>query len=376
MTDLVPGTPITRCRSCGGGRLEGVLDLGAQAACDHFPPQDDPGPDPTWPLGLAMCLDCTLVQLDHVSPPEEEARAVESATLRRHAEEVTGRILDRLDLPETPRVREFSSHHGGSWIAAWRERGAAEVQADADVVIDNQSIIHSERMDADLGERVAAMGTDGVLVIEFHHALRQVGGGQFDTVRHGHPLYFSLHAWSAACERHGLTVVDAWPEEVFGGCLVVVARRAGEGVRPTETVEEILAAEREADITSPVGYARLRDLADTVRTDVVTHLREAAEQGRTIAAYGAGSKACTFLGAADIGPDLLPYTADLSPAKQGRRMPGTGVPIVSPEDLVSQAPDEVVILTWDIADEVIGQLRGSGLQTRFVVPLPTLTVIE
>lgn len=371
-TSLTPGAPILTCRGCGGDRLEQVLDLGRQSACDHFPPADDPGPDPRWPLGLTMCRSCALVQLDHVSPPEEEALAVESATLRRHAEEVTTRILDRVALPERPRVREFSSHHGGSWIEAWRTRGAEEVGTDADLVIDNQSIIHSERMDADLAERVAALGEDGALVIEFHHALRQVGGGQFDTVRHGHPLYFSLHAWSAACERHGLVVVDAWAEEVFGGCLLAVARRAGSGCEPSGTVAEILTAEKDAGITDPTGYALLRDLAQTVRTDVVGHLQEAKDTGRTIAAYGAGSKACTFLGAAAIGPDLLPYTADLSPAKQGRRMPGVGVPIVSPDELVRQAPEEVLILTWDIADEVVTQLRRAGSNARFVVPLPKL----
>ena len=368
-----PVEAITRCRMCGGTRLAQVLDLGDQPPCDHFPPADDPGPDPTWPLALTMCTDCTLVQLDHVSPPEEIARAVESETLKRHAREVTARILNRVNLPESPAVREFSSHHGGSWIGAWLDRGARDVQGDADVVIDNQSIIHSETADADLTQRVAALAEDGVLIIEFHHALRQLTGGQFDTVRHGHPLYFSLHAWSAACARHGLVVVDAWPEDVFGGCLVVVARRHG---TPSAAVRQILAEEVAAGVTTPEGYGHLRELTDVVRTDLVTHLRDARDAGVRVAAYGAGSKSCTLLGAAGIGPDLLPYTADLSPAKQGRRIPGAGVPIVSPDDLVRNAPDEVVVLTWDIAPEVVAQLRGAGLESTFVVPLPTVHVLH
>lgn len=372
-TSLTPGAPILTCRGCGGDRLEQVLDLGRQSACDHFPPADDPGPDPRWPLGLTMCRGCTLVQLDHVSPPEEEALAVESATLRRHAEEVTTRILDRVELPERPRVREFSSHHGGSWIEAWRTRGAEEVGTDADLVIDNQSIIHSEQPDADLAERVAALADDGALVIEFHHALRQLEGGQFDTVRHGHPLYFSLHSWSAACERHGLSVVDAWPEDVFGGCLIVVARRGG---TPSAAVTQILADEVAAGATTPEGYARMRELTQGLRTELVAHLQQARVAGRKVAAYGAGSKSCTLLGAAGIGPDLLPYTADLSPAKHGRAIPGVRVPIISPDELVARAPEEVVILTWDIAAEVVAQLRSSGLDATFVVPLPTVHTID
>lgn len=367
-----PVEPITSCRMCGGGHLTRVLDLGDQPPCDHFPPADDPGPDPTWPLALTICRDCTLVQLDHVSPPEEIARAVESETLKRHAREVTDRILGRVDLPDPPRVREFSSHHGGSWIDAWVDRGARSVENDADVVIDNQSIIHSETADADLADRVAALGEDGVLVIEFHHALRQLTGGQFDTVRHGHPLYFSLHSWSAACERHGLTVVDAWAEDVFGGCLLVAARRGG---APNDAVRQILDDEIDAGATTPQGYERLRELTASVRTELVRHLEDAKAAGHTVAAYGAGSKSCTLLGATGIGPDLLPYTADLSPAKHGRRIPGVGVPIVGPQDLVDRSPDEVVILTWDIADEVIAQLRRSGLETAFVVPLPHVRVV-
>lgn len=363
-----PITPVTACRGCGGG-LVPVLDLGAQPACDHFPPVDDATPDPRWPLALAMCKACALVQLDHVSPPEEIARAVESATLSRHAVEASGRVLERLDLPAEPRVREFASHHGGSWAQAFADAGAQLVDGDADLVVDNQSIIHSEAFEADLAERVAALAPGGALVIEFHHALRQLEEGQFDTVRHGHPLYFSLHAWAAACERHDLSVTDAWTEDVFGGCLVVLARRGGS---PSAAVTEILAAEDAAGVTSPAGYARLQELVERTCADLRDHLREAAAAGRRVAAYGAGSKSCTLLGVAQVGPDLLPYTADLSPAKHGRRIPGVGVPIESPATLVERAPDEVMILTWDIAAEVTAQLRRDGLDADFWVPQPDL----
>lgn len=369
-----PVAPITACRMCGSSALTQVLDLGAQAQCDHFPLVEDPTPDPTWPLALTMCRGCLLVQLDHVSPPEEVALAVESATLQQHAVDVTGRILDRLGLdPRSVRVREFSSHHGGSWIGAFEAAGARRIPTVADLVVDNQSIIHSETPDADLAERVAAMAPDGALVIEFHHALRQLVDGQFDTVRHGHPLYFSLHSWKAAVERHGLTVVDAWVEDVFGGCLLVVARRGGE---PSESVLRILAEEVAAGATTPEGYERLRELTRALSGDFVDHLRRAHAEGRSIAAYGAGSKSVTLLGAAGIHADLLPYTADLAPGKHGRRIPGAGIPIVSPAELAARAPEEVVVLLWDIADEVVQSLRTSGLQTRFVVPLPRLRTVD
>lgn len=371
----VDAIAVTECRSCRSSDLVAIVDLGPQSACDHFPPIDDPAPDPRWPLGLVMCSRCALLQLDHDSPAPEEPLAVESATLQRHAVEVVDRLADRLDLPyETP-YREFASHHGGSWAAALDGRGLRAVESGAELVVDNHSIIHAEDLDAQLSERVAALAPDGLLVIEFHHALRQLLDGQFDTVRHGHPLYFSLHSWSAACRRHGLCVIDAWPEDVFGGCLVVVARR---GEHPMSAqASEILGAETEARATGAAGYV---DFARRI-VESTTALREflASEvaAGRRVAAYGAGSKACTFLGLAGIDVSLVPFVADLAPGKRGRRIPGTRIPIVSPEELVAARPDTVAILTWDIADEVAAQLRRAGLDdTRFVVPLPRLGSVD
>lgn len=366
---------LNRCRGCGSDDLTPVLDLGEQPVCDHFPAVLDPGPDPRWPLALVLCGGCALVQLSHVSPAPEEPLAVESATLQAHAEAVTARLLARIDAEPGVRVREFASHHGGSWSAALVAGGCELVEADADVVVDNQSIIHAEQLEPELAQRVAALADDGLLVIEFHHAYEQLVQAQFDTVRHGHPLYFSLHSWSAACGRHGLSVVDAWREDVFGGCLVVLARRGRH--EPTDAVREILAAERAVDLTRPQGYAHLAEHTHRTVTDLRDHITAAHTAGRAVAAYGAGSKAVTLLGVAGLGPDEIPIVADLSPGKHGRRIPGAGIPIVSPEQLVAAHPDDVVVLTWDIAPEVVQQLRSAGLtDARYVAPLPRLANVD
>ncbi len=360
--------PVTACRGCGQGDLTRVLDLGQQSACDHFPPADLPGPDPRWPLALTMCRGCSLVQLDHFSPVAEEPLAVESATLRRHALDATSRLLGRLDATLPLRVREFASQHGGSWSAALADAGCVLALDHANLVVDNQSIIHAENLEAELATRVAAMADDGVLAIEFHHALRQLEEAQFDTVRHGHPLYFSLHSWSAACQRHGLSVVDAWSEDVFGGCLVVLARRGNH--RGSSAVDAILQEERDAKATSPDGYAQLAARMSQTVADLRAYLDRAQASGRTVAAYGAGSKAVTFLGVVGVHERDIPIVADLAPGKQGRRIPGTDIRIVSPDDLVASRPDDVVVLTWDIATEVVAQLRAAGLDARYLVPMP------
>lgn len=366
--------PVTNCRACGGV-LEQVLDLGEQPACDHFPLLTDPEPDERWPLALAMCRRCALVQLDHLSPAPEEPLAVESATLQRHAREASRRVVERLGITPGSTVREFNSHHGGSWLESLENAGLTQSDSPADLVVDNQAIIHSEDPDVDMRARTDALAPGGRLVIEFHHALRQLADGQFDTVRHGHPLYFSLHSWQALCARHGLTVVDAWPEDVFGGCLVVAATR-GEA-QPSSAVDAILAEENAAGVTSPQGYRSLQDRAREVSADLTGYLEAAGADGRRVVAYGAGSKSCTLLGVAGVTRELLPMTADLSPGKHDRRIPGTGIPIVSPEALVASEPDEVLVLLWDIADEVVGQLRASGLTSpRYLVPMPTVSEIR
>lgn len=380
MSDSTQSTPIaelgaalrvTACRGCGSTRLQTVIDLGPQPACDHFPLADDPSPDPRWPLGLVLCHQCALLQLDHRSPAPEEPLAVESATLRAHARAASQRLLSRVGAASGTSVHEFSSHHGGSWLGALQEAGCHVVESDAHLVIDNHSIIHAEELERELAQRVATLAADGLLVIEFHHALAQLEQAQFDTVRHGHPLYFSLHSWSAACRRHDMSVVDAWTEDVFGGCLVVVARRGDHAA--SDAVQEILDAERRAGATTPDGY---RDFADHARRTVDAlrhHVATARDSGRTMAAYGAGSKAVTMLGVAGLTAVDVPIVADLAPGKHGRRIPGARISIVSPAELVAAAPDDVVILTWDIATEVVAQLRSAGLtDARYVVPLPTL----
>lgn len=343
-----------------------MLDLHDQPAADHFPPAHDPGPDPRWPLGLALCGGCGLVQLTHTSPAPEEPRAVESATVRAHADRLAGRLVERLGLPPGARVRELTSAHGGSWLPALGAHGLCATGGDvADVVLDNHAIIHAERTADAFAERVAALSPRGRLVVEFHHAARLLVDSQVDTVRHGHPVYLTLAAWSHLCEEHGLAVLDAWPEPVYGGCLVVVAGHAAAGVRAHPRVERALAEEERAGVRDPEHWHRLGVRSHERAAQLHAQLASSRAAGRSVLGYGAGSKAPGLLNLAGVDRDLLPATADLAPAKHGRRVPGTDVPIISPDELVARRPEEVLILLWDLADEVEQQLRAAGLRARF-----------
>lgn len=373
---------VESCRGCGASALATVVDLGPQSACDHFPPAVSPGEqidDLRWPLAVVVCQVCGLAQLSHDSPAPEEPLAVESATLTRHAVDVSARLVQRLRLTPGTRVLEYASSHGGNWQNGLAAEGMlprlydeeAPVGAEQfEVVLDNMSIIHAEDLQPQLATRVAQLAPGGRLVIEFHHAAAMVEEGQFDAVRHGHPLYFTLSAWRRALAPHGLEIETAWSEDVFGGCLVVVAAA---GATPDAEAQAILAAEQEAGIHTPTGWAPLAERAASVGGGLRTFLREQRAAGVRTAAYGAGSKAVTFLGVAGVDADLLPVVGDLSPAKRGHRIPGTAIPIITPDELVERGPELVVILTWDIAREVVSDLRRRGMTgARYVVAQPSL----
>lgn len=360
--------PVFSCRVCGGRDLPVVLDLGDQPACDYFPSIEDPGPDPRWPLRLMLCRACALAQLAHTSPSPEPPRAAESRTMLEHALVVAAKVVERTGVAVGSTAREFSSPHGGSWRAGIAQAGLKiTTEGCADLVIDNHALIHEEDPNAAMAERANALAEDGWLVIEFQHALEQVRQAQFDTVRHGHPLYFSLYALSALLRRHGLHLADAWPEQVYGGCLIAVARKASPEV--SASAIGILNAEGLAGITEPKGFGDLQPRAATIAASLRQHLVSARDAGRVVVGYGAGSKACTLLTVAGVDSDLIRAVGDISPAKHGRRIPGTRIAIVSPEELLARTPDEVVILTWDLADEVRAQLTHMGLRgATFTVP--------
>jgi hypothetical protein len=363
-----------RCRGCGGGPVENVVDLGEQTGSDHFPPYDDPVPDGRWPLGLWLCHECALVQLGPVVPQvPEPVRAVESETSKAHAATTVAATLAEYPELVGGTVREFASHHGGSWLehltaAGCRPAGAGEP---ARLVVDVHGIAHEPDVGAQLQERVDALADDGLLVLEFHHLLPLVTGGQFDTIRHGHWSYFSLTSVSNLTERLGLKVVGAVAEPVFGGSLRVILARADTGRPVDPSVDEVLAAESAAGISTSAGLRAFADGAQRSAAALRDYLKGQRDAGRRVLAYGAPSKASVLLGVSDVRADLVPFTVDASPAKHGLSLPGVRIPIRSVEELVAARPDVVLILTWDIADEVVGQLEAAGgWGAEYVVPLP------
>lgn len=366
-------TPVLICRGCAGTRPYLVVDLGEQPASDNFPALDAPLPDAVWPLQLWFCPDCALVQLGPVEAlAEEPVRAVESETSRRHAARTVASVLEDHPFLAGGTVREFASHHGGSWLDALARYGCTPAGDGelADLVVDVHGIAHEQDVAGQLELRATALAPEGLLVIEHHHLLPLVEQVQFDTIRHGHWTYLSLTTLSLLTVPHGLRPVRAVSEPVFGGSLRIVLAHQDSAHVADSTVAEVLAAEAAAGLDNGNGLKSLADRAADSAAALRAYLTGLREGGSTVAGYGAPSKAAILLGVSGVGRDLLPYTVDASPAKHGLAIPGDRIPIEAVDVLRERRPDTVLILTWDIADEVVAQLETVSWGATYVVPLP------
>jgi len=370
----VGGDVELTCRGCGSSRSTKVVDLGPQPASDFFPEADDPTVDGRWPLELWLCPDCALVQLGPIEAlVPEPVRAVESATSLEHARRTVAAVLDEHPELVGSVVYEFASHHGGSWLDHLRGAGCrvADDGEKARLVVDVHGLAHEQDIASCLAERTERLSADGYLVLEFHHLLPLVLEDQFDTIRHGHWVYFSLTAVRNLAAAQGLTTLAATPEPVFGGSLRVLLAPTSSGRTPDASVAKVLAVEQSAGVAEAGALEALNRRAHAAAAELHTYVSAQVGAGRGVLAYGAPSKAAVLLGLSRIGPDLVPFTVDASPAKHGLAIPGVRVPIRPVGELVAARPPIVLVLTWDIADEVVGQLEASGgWGAEYVVPLP------
>jgi hypothetical protein len=398
------------CRLCGNP-LTQVVDLGEQPHASWFPAQADlTKPDPSWPLRVYVCQRCWLLQLDDTAPAEPalpgQPSFMSSGTMRAHGDAFVARLVADLGLQPEHRIVELASHSGylqpffdarglstlileaDSAIAGEaQDRGlhVAEMSLDgetgaalcaeggpADLIVDNYLAAHVRDLNGLMAGMAALLAPDGALVIEFAHLLPMVTGLQFDSIRHGHFSYLSLTAVRTALANHDLVVYDAAEFPVYGGVLRVLARRRpSRNTGPSRRVEQILAAERAAGLGDPNTYVEFRRGVDRIRADLVGLLSRLRTADERVVAYGAPSRGNTLINSCGITVDIVEFTVDRSTAKQGRFLPGSHLPILAPEALARAHPSVVLILTWDIQEEVIRQLadiRQWG--GRFLVPIP------
>ena len=371
------------CRACGAV-VEPVVDLGLQPTSRGFAHPSDP-PGERLPLKLGICVGCGLAQLADLSPPEPDEEInpwpFTSTTMAAHARGFVADLVARGLATRSHRILSLASH-GGHLEPFLRERDIPTTIGNAglsitysptepvDLLIDSYLLAHLEHPRVAIARIAALLAPGGTLVLEFDSLLATVEGGEWDAVGHGHPVYLSLGWLWRELGAVGLVVFDAVPQPVYGGAVRVFARAGG---HPEPSVDALLARERSVGIGGSAGLAPLAEAVDRARRVVVPYLAGARVAGRRIAGYGAPARAITFLNALEIGPDLLAFVVDRAAAKQGRTIAGVRIPILAPEALASEQPDDVLILTWNLVAEVrsaLAPLVASG--TRLLVAIPSL----
>jgi hypothetical protein len=344
-----------QCRACRSEAGDVVLDLGDQPACDYFPPYDDPGPDPLYPLQMWLCSHCGLAQLLDDPTVPEEPRGTEPAALVAQAVDAVSQVAAAGLLPAGAQVAEYGSPHGGSWLGLLAVQGLKPVDglAEADVILDCFGMMHAADQAAALAERAARLLPGGVLLLQYHSLDAIIRHCQWNALRHGHYAYYSTTALSAMLAAVGFSPRTLWHFGLYGGTVLLAAKRDCDSPgSPDGMVRAVLAAEARTGVRNPDVLRGLQHNVQARAAVVYGWLSRSAAAGKTVLGYGAASRAVALLRKAGVDADLLPAVADASPGKRGLRMPGTRIPVISPAELTARCPDEVALFVSDLMAEV------------------------
>jgi C-methyltransferase C-terminal domain/Putative zinc binding domain/Methyltransferase domain len=354
------------CRACRGSAGRLVLDLGEQPACDYFPPCDDPGPDPVYPLQMWLCSSCGLAQLLTDPTVPEEPRGTEPAALVAQAADAVERVTAAGWLPERGLVAEYGSPHGGSWLGLLADRGLIPVShgKQADVILDCFGLMHAADQRAALAERAARIAPGGVLLLQYHALPTIMRCGQWNALRHGHYAYYSTTALAAMLGDAGFSPRTAWQFDLYGGTVLLAATRDADGnVQPDGVVRSLLADDDRVGACDPDAFSDLQRKVLAHAKALHEWLATERSAGRMVLGYGAASRAVALLRQAQVDRTLLPAVVDASPTKQGLRMPGTDIPVADVSQLADRRPDAVALFVPDLLAEVrnaFPELEASG----------------
>jgi SAM-dependent methyltransferase len=405
------------CRHCGAETTLPLVDLGSAPFSNGYLSKEAlRAPEKWYPLRVLTCTECWLAQTDDFADREELFSpdyayfSSFSTTWLRHSECYVASVVNRFALDGRSKVIEVASNDGyllqyvkalgipclgieptASTAAAARGRGIDVVQeffgvdlADrlvaaghsADLMVANNVLAHVPNINDFVAGFARLLKPDGVATFEFPHLMRLVDGNHFDTVYHEHFSYLSLTSATTVFARNGLTMFDVEELPTHGGSLRVYAQRADTGRREASTrLARLAKIEVEAGITSRSFYTSFQAKADRVKDDFLAFLIEARRDGKAVAAYGAAAKGNTLLNYAGIRPDLVRFVVDLNPAKQGKFMPGSRIPIVDEQHLQREKPDFIVILPWNLRAEVTEQLQYvKAWRGRFVTAVSKLDI--
>ncbi len=404
-TAAVPG-----CRACGG-RLHPFVDLGVSPPCESFLSAEQVnGPETFYPLDVQICPACWLAQLrEYLSPvsifTEYAYFSSYSEAWLRHARDYVAMVVERFGLGPRSFAIEVASNDGyllRNMVArgipclgieparnvaaaaekvdvptlvaffgrALGEQLAAEGRA-ADLLVGNNVLAQVPDLNDFVAGIAAVLKPEGVVTLEFPHLARLIAGNQFDTIYHEHFSYFSLAAVESLFVAHGMRLFDVEELWTHGGSLRIYGCHAAAARATEASVARLRAAEGDAGLRDLATYAAFAERVQRTKHALLTLLIGLKHEGARIAGYGAPGKGNTLLNYCGIRTDLLDFTVDRNPYKWGRFLPGTRIPIRQPEALEAARPDYVLILPWNLKDEIARQLAPlTARGTRLIVPIP------
>ncbi|MCP9823728.1 class I SAM-dependent methyltransferase [Cyanobium sp. L1E-Cus] len=387
------------CRHCGSPLEHEVIDLGHQPPSNaYLTPEQLALPEVTYPLKVYVCSSCWLVQLPAHAAAEELFTAdyayfsSTSTSWCAHAERFVATASERLGLGSESMVVELASNDGyllqyvqqrgipclgieptRATAEAARAKGIetierffgvalAEELEPADLVVANNVLAHVPDINDFVSGIARLLKPQGRASIEFPHLLQLLAGNQFDTIYHEHYSYLSLRVVQRIAAKAGLAVVDVEELSTHGGSLRVWLAHQG-AAEATAAVDTVLAAEAAAGLETLAAYAGFQQRAEAAKHELLKFLLQAKHEGRRVLGYGAAAKGNTLLNYAGIKADLLPAVADRAPSKQGNYLPGSHIPVISPEQLATEAADALLVLPWNLIEELRQQLPGTELVT-------------
>ena len=407
-----------KCRHCGSELKLPLVDLGSAPPSNaYLTAQTLHAPEKWFPLRVLVCEHCWLVQTEDFAQANELFDAEYayfsgfSSSWLAHSERYVADMVERFNLTADSHVVEVAANDGyllqyvkarnipctgveptASTAAAARVKGIPIVEdffgmrltkelvalgKQADLATANNVLAHAP----DINDFVAGFATLlkplGLATFEFPHLLKLIAGNQFDTIYHEHFSYLSLTAVTRIFAANGLSVFDVEEHPTHGGSLRVFAQRSDTGQQTRSArVDELLQREAQAGMLSASYYTDFQAKTDQVKNDFLAFLLEAKRQGKTVAAYGAAAKGNTLMNYAGIRPDLISFVVDRNPAKQGKTMPGSRIPIVDESRLKQEKPDYVIILPWNLKAEVMQQLDYThNWGGQYVTAVPHLEVL-
>ncbi|MEM9222737.1 MAG: class I SAM-dependent methyltransferase [Pseudomonadota bacterium] len=403
-----------KCRLCAAPITRTFVDLGtAPPSNAYLEAADLDRPEKYFPLRVKVCDVCFLVQTEDFADAHELFTArygyfsSTSSSWLAHAEKFVAEAVARFGLDGNSLVTEVAANDGyllqyvkarnipclgieptESTAAAAREKGLEIVGAflteelgrklakegrQADLVVANNVLAHVPDI-KDFARGLAQLTKpEGVVSVEFQHLLRLVEGAQFDTIYHEHFSYLSLIAVARLFSDAGLRVIDVSEIPTHGGSLRVFAAHDGSHHEPTADAQRVLDLERSSGVATGGYYDAFQPRAEAIKDGLLAYLIKAKQDGLRVAAHGAAAKGNTLLNFAGVRPDLLAMVADGSPGKVGRFMPGSRIPIVRVADLLAARPDRILILPWNIADELVAQLaEARSWGAKFVTAVPEI----